>query len=225
MGAFVLITDQGQARPPDCRRPQLAGLWPARDLPNRTAVRYQGGLLLLYAKQVAPVANLVTLSSGDFCAGNGSFVYKGATGKTGLAGIHADFDINSTDADFGIDLDRLHGAFCIVLRKHGRTFAFIDRIGVYKVYRDAGETMFSSSFLDVLETASKRRADIQCVYEYVFQGGTYGDDTLAEDIKLLSPDFLAEPGVSLRAGSWTAYAAPGITHERSNGTPSTSSRL
>ena len=212
MGAFVLITDKAK---PDLETVAASANQSLirQGFAEPTPLRFEHGVLLLYAKQVAPVANLVTLSKGDFCAATGSFVYKSATGKTGLAALHADFDIDSRQGDFGIASDRLHGAFCVVLRKQGRTFAFIDRVGVYKVYRDAGETMFSSSFLAVLETASRRRADIQSVYEYVFQGGTYGDDTLAEDIRLLSADLLAEPGTTLRAGAWSAFGTPEMTRE------------
>ena len=212
MGAFVLITDKAK---PDLETVAASANQSLirQGFAEPTALRFEHGVLLLYAKQVAPIANLVTLSKGDFSAATGSFVYKGATGKTGLAAIHADFDITSKQSDFGIDLDRLHGAFCMVLRKHGRTFAFIDRVGVYKVYRDSSETLLSSSFLAVLESASKRRADRQCVYEYVFQGGTYGDDTLADDIKLVSADRLIEPGVTFTAGKWSALGTPDITHE------------
>lgn len=210
MGAFVLITDKAR---PDMVTVETAARYSLslQGFAEPTELSFGGGKLLLYAKQVAPIANLVALADDGFCAATGSFVYKGSTGKTGLAALHADFEI--TAPDHGIALDRLHGAFCVILRKHGRCFVFIDRIGVYKVYRDDGGSVVSSSFLALLESTSRRRLDVQAAYEYVFQGATYGDDTLAGDIKLLSPDIVCEPGLSLRASTWPAAATPEISRE------------
>jgi hypothetical protein len=212
MGAFVLITDKAGPDPQAVETKARAS-FARQGFAEPNTLRYPGGTLLVYAKQVAPVANLVRLGDDDFCAATGTFHYKGATGKSGLGSLHADFDIASKTGTFGLVADRLHGAFGIILRKDGRTFVFIDRVGVYKVYRDEGGTIFSSSFLAVLETTSRRRADIQAVYEYVFQGATYGGDTLAEDIQLLSPDHLAEPGVGLRFGAWPGYGVPEIARK------------
>lgn len=208
MGAFVLITDAAKPDPGTVEAAMRRSL-AKQGFAEPQTLRPPGATLLLYPKQVAPIANLAAFDNGDFCAATGTFIYKGATGKTGLALLHSDFDVGKPET-YGLAADRLHGAFCIVLRKHGRTFAFVDRVGVYKVYRDDAGTVFSSSFLGVLESAARRRVDTQALYEYVFQGGTYGGDTLAEDIKLLSPDVLCEPGVNPKAGTWPGYGEPEI---------------
>ena len=209
MGAFVLITDKAKPDAASVETKMRESL-SRQGFAEPTALRYPGGIVLVYSKQIAPIANTVTFGADDFCAATGTFHYKGATGKSGLTAIHGDFDIESKAGTFGLETDRLHGAYCIILRKNGRTFVFIDRVGVYKVYRNEDGTVFSSSFLAVLETGSRRRADIQAVYEYVFQGATYGGDTLADNIKLLNSDFVAEPGVALRAGLWPVYGTPEI---------------
>jgi hypothetical protein len=209
VGAFVLVTDKAT---PDF---ETLATGAHRSLLRQgfsepSIVRFSGGTLYVYPKQVAPIVNLLTLENGDFCAATGTFVYKGETGRKGLEAIYANFDIRAATGSHGMDVDRLHGAFCIVLQKDGRTFLFTDRVGVYKVYVDSSATVFSSSFLAVLETASSRRVDVQAVYEYVFQGATYGGDTLADDIKLVDPDFVCEPGVDLRAATRRSFGTPEI---------------
>ena len=198
MGAFVLITDT--AKPdPDTVAAVAHRATMRQGFAEPSVLRFGGGTLYMYPKQVAPVVSLLALEDDEFCAASGTFVYKAATAERGLRAIHADFDIGATNGSYGLDMDRLHGAFCVVLRKRGRTYLFLDRIGVYKVYVNADATLFSSSFLTLLESSSRRRIDIQALYEYVFQGATYGGDTLAEDIKLVDPDFICQPGVALRS--------------------------
>jgi hypothetical protein len=209
MGAFVLITDNAKPDPSMVETKARASL-ARQGFAEPRALRFPGATLLLCPKQVAPITNLAVFGNDDFCAATGTFIYKGETGKAGLEAIYADFDAESQAKTHGLAMDRLHGAFCVMLRKQSRTFAFLDRVGVYKVYRDDGGTMLSSSFLAVLECASRRRVDTQALYEYVFQGGTYGDDTLAKDIKLLSPDVLHELGNRRPAGPWPSYGVPEI---------------
>lgn len=212
MGAFVLITDKATPHPEESAAVAQRSLL-RQGFADPSIVRFRGGTLYVYPKQVAPIVNLVTFENGDFCAATGTFVYKGATGPKGLHAIHADFDIRAATGSHGLDADRLHGAFSIALRKGDRTFLFVDRVGVYKVYVDSNATVFSTSFLTLLETASARRVDIQAAYEYVFQGATYGGDTLADDVKLVDPDFLSEPGVALRAEARRRFDAPAIVRK------------
>jgi hypothetical protein len=208
VGAFVLITDAAKPDPATVEAAARRSL-AKQGFAEPQTLRPPGATLLIYPKQVAPIANLVSFENDEFCAATGTFVYKGATGKTGLALLHGDFDIGKPET-YGLAMNRLHGAFCIVARKQGRTFAFTDRVGVYKVYRDDANSVLSSSFLAMLETVSRRRVDAQALYEYVFQGATYGGDTLAEDVKLLSPEVVCQPGVNPRAGTWRAYGVPEI---------------
>ncbi len=207
MGAFVLITDE--VRP----SPTVAEVAVRKSLTTQgfakpAEIRFPGYVLLIYDKLVAPVGNLASFDRGDYCAATGTFLYKGKTGPDGLKAIYADFDAQATGGKYGLDESRLHGAFCIVLRKADRTWMFIDRIGVYKVYRSSSGSIFSSSFLAILATRQRPRADIQALYEYVLQGATYGDDTLIDDIKLLSADYLCEPGKSIFALERIGFKAP-----------------
>lgn len=158
---------------------------------------------MIYPKLVSPTENLVTFDRGDFCVITGTFFYKGLTGERGITAIYDDFvadvDVRSPVQDHGIDWDRLHGTFSVIVHKAGQLWIFLDRTGLYKVYHDKDRTVFSSSFLLVLKCIPHRRADVQAVYEYIFQGAQYGDDTLIDDIKLLSPDYICEPNAESRA--------------------------
>jgi len=134
--------------------------------------------LYLYNKLVVSVDNHVTQSDSDFCACTGTLLYRGSIGVTALKRFYDDFQPDS------IPLEGLYGAFCVIIRKHARTFLLIDRLGIYKVYRNEKGTLWSSSFLAAAGALERRTVDAQSVYEYVFQGATYGNSTVFKEIRL-----------------------------------------
>ncbi|MGH8501153.1 MAG: hypothetical protein ACREVE_01535 [Gammaproteobacteria bacterium] len=147
--------------------------------------------LYVYPKLIAPSGNVYEARNGDFCCCTGTLLYRGEFGNRALELFYRHFD------PLAPHIENLYGAFCIVIRKSGRTFLFIDRLGIYKVYRDTDGFFWSSSFLAILAGAKCVRINGQAVYEYVFQGATYGDDTVIEQIKQVDCDYIYELGARI----------------------------
>ncbi|MEM7223919.1 MAG: hypothetical protein AAF495_13120 [Pseudomonadota bacterium] len=76
-----------------------------------------------------------------------------------------------------------------------------DAIGVYPVWQARDGQVVSSSFGALLAALGRATVDPQCLYEYVFQGATYGGRSLLREIELLGPeralDAISEPGDSI----------------------------
>ena len=144
--------------------------------------------LYVYSKIVTQNKNIVHLEDNDYCASTGTLIYKSQIGIPALTDCHknhAPGDI--APADF-------YGAFCLITSKQGKTHLQIDPLGIYKVYKDSTDTIWSSSFLGVASALSSNIINTQSVYEYVFQGATYGDETLFEAISLLEANKTYEIG-------------------------------
>ncbi len=163
--------------------------------------------LRLYNKLIAPSENHVDLPNGDFCACTGTLIYNGVTGKAALENLYRYFD------PLNIDISNLYGAFCLIVRKNGRTFIFIDRLGIYKVYKDTEGVVWSSSFLSVLATQSRRKIEKQSVYEYVFQGATYGNKTIFSSIELVDCDSIYEVSESVTTTEMPGKLVGSINNE------------
>jgi hypothetical protein len=114
-----------------------------------------------------------------FAFATGTFFYRGRFGAKGLAAAFADWDAGRFDSG------ALNGSFALGLGAGGRMSLLIDRVGVYKVFRAADDAVLSSSFLAVAAASPARTADVQGVYEYVFNGATTGEHTPLREVRLL----------------------------------------
>ncbi|MFQ5535029.1 MAG: hypothetical protein ACE5EM_09450 [Sphingomonadales bacterium] len=162
--------------------------------------------LLLFPKQVAPVANYYDGGENEFCAATGTFIYKGQIGTPALKAFHADFD------PARIPLGGMYGAFCVIVAKAGRLHLFTDRLGVYKVYVDSDRRMFSSSFLGLAGALRRRVIEPRAVYEYVFQGATYGQATVLQGIEQADCDQVYHIGKRLTCSGAPRALPVGFEH-------------
>ena len=163
--------------------------------------------LFLYAKQIAGEKQLARFDNGDFCACTGTLIYAGETGVAALRLLYRDFSVDQQCAG------KLYGAFCVILRKDGESFLFIDRLGVYDVFRGQDETVWSSSFLAVLSSLQESSINSQALYEYVFQGATYGYETVIREIGLADPDWLYRFSEHVEALETGSRLTPVISEE------------
>lgn len=195
MGAFFLLrhapgVDVDARRAVLCAALERQGFRPPRrvDLPE--------GEIHLYPTLAsgAPVA-MVESPDGVGLA-TGTFLYRGAAGSDALRRFLADFVWPD------VPWDEVCGQFCLLVRTRGRLHLLTDRLGLYKVYRNADASVLSSSFLALTAATPRRTIDPQHVYEYVFQGATFGRGTVFREIEILDPDAVhtvASSGVSARA--------------------------
>jgi asparagine synthase (glutamine-hydrolysing) len=122
---------------------------------------------------------------GDgFCAALGTFIYQGSTGKDAARKVYCDFDGSHIPYTDSI------GSYCILVYKHSSLFLWIDQLGLYKAFLSRSRIRWASSFLAVLANDGERSIDEQSLYEYVFQGTTYGNKTVARGVTLAEPGTL-----------------------------------
>lgn len=208
MGAFFLVRKApGQSVAPVVGRVMSQFAEQGFGAPKLMADdRYE---LRVYPKLVTAGENVFEADNGDFCCCTGTLLYQGLVGDEALARLYSEFD------PANVRLEALYGAFFAIVRKSGRTFAFVDRLGIYKVYRDSEDIVWSSSFLAVLTSLPSARVHDHALYEYVLQGATYGERTVIKEIEELPCDSLYEVGKSI-----TRTPMPGglyesfIDHER-----------
>lgn len=180
MGAFFVLRDgAGPQRRQDAlaqlrghfRRCGFAAPWEAKTRHCHVAV---------YPKLNSGTPQVHAVDSANFAFATGTLVYKGKAGRDALAQIWAD------NAAGRLERDRLRGAYALGLCVDDRLRLAIDALGTFKAYHDPDWTTASSAFLAVLGGREERpRPDRQGIYEYVFQGATYGGRTLVEGIRLI----------------------------------------
>lgn len=183
MGAFFMKRD-GPGEEPGTLSREISDLFARQGFGRPEVVSNGTYSLFLYAKQVSGDVQLARFDNGDFCACSGTLIYAGETGGNALRLLYRDFCIDRQC------VDKLYGAFCVILRKGGESYLFIDRLGVYDVFRDQDEGVWSSSFLSVLTSLKESNINSQALYEYVFQGATYGYETVIREIGLADPERL-----------------------------------
>jgi len=141
--------------------------------------------------------------SHDFCAVVGTLVYDGLSGQAAARALFRDFD--GRHAPYA----KARGSYAVIACREGEWSLWTDQLGSYKVYADADTGAWSSSLLSLLDASPRRRLDTQGVYEYAFQGATYGDATVVDGIRLLPANGLYRPlARSFEAGPpwWSAAA-------------------
>lgn len=187
MGAFVLVR-RCATEQVNYRLSEIKSTMTEQGFANPQHLRLSDYDLFLYDKQVTRNKNYLEFDNGDFCAATGTLIHKADLGACALTALYSGFDPKGDPTENSI------GAYCVIIRKFSQTFLFIDRLGIYKVYGDKDETIWSSSFLAVLSALDNRTIDVQSIYEYVFTGATYGNDTVIQEIKLLDCGILVEIG-------------------------------
>ena len=169
---FFLLADENAATPPDA-------WWEAHARAGFDQyVSLQAGRwrLLLGAKLDKTGPHHVRRGP-DFAACTGIFFYQGRRLERGLERLLEDFDGRR------FPWPECRGHYAVILYKGGRLWLASDELGACKIYRDLAGTRFSSSFSALRATVDETVPDVQGIYEYVFNGATFGDKTLIRQVK------------------------------------------
>jgi hypothetical protein len=194
MGAFTLFLDRHHAGYRDVEKCQQESM-AAQGFAVPRKLEAGRSVLFVYPKQVVATDNVCTFPGNDFVAVCGTFFYRGRTGREGLGQIYRDFVPPAPEAEVLRSEplpEPIHGTYACVVFKAGQLYVFTDRIGFYKVYRSSNDQVLSSSFLATTACAPNPMLNAQCVFEYVFQGATYGGETAIEGVSLLDADAMIE---------------------------------
>lgn len=179
MGAFYLTRKETAGTDASTRADDRIRTWFEREGFRTPIIRDAGPWrLYLFPKIVSPTENIFVDTNDDFCAATGTLLYRNTTGRAALKAILADH------RGAGIDWTEAFGQYAVILWAGGKLELIGDPMGTYPVWYDDASTAISSSFLAVANAAENLSVDPQCVYEYVFQGTTYGDRTLFREIRL-----------------------------------------
>jgi asparagine synthase (glutamine-hydrolysing) len=185
MGAFFLVRRNGQA---DYERvlESLSGAFAGQGFNAPENISTPALDIYLYTKQntkeTAPVHQLFYRDPQNFALLVGTALYRGRHGSAAAKALFEHFSFETPD------WREFSGDFCAIVCRDGAIRLFSDRLGIYKVYRESTDTVFSSSFLAMLETVRNPAIDSQSVYEYVFQVATYGNKTGMSAIELIDSD-------------------------------------
>ncbi|MCP5366095.1 MAG: hypothetical protein H6907_18225 [Hyphomicrobiales bacterium] len=172
MGAFFLVEGGGGAEA------ALAKILAEQEFTDPTVLAVGPRRLYLYPKRNAAAPSLHRVDDRNFCAATGTLLYRSKLGSAALAALFADV----TGA--GIDPDELFGCFCLLVCVDGELRVYVDGLGIYPVWHDAGHGVLSSSFPAVAAAQPRLTVDPQCVYEYLFQGATYGWRTVFDQVSV-----------------------------------------
>ncbi|MBN1268725.1 MAG: hypothetical protein JXB04_03995 [Kiritimatiellae bacterium] len=153
-----------------------------RGLAPSHSIRRPGFRLDLFALPGGTLPIAGDPAAGDFAVACGTFLYKGLWGAAALAAALADHR-QGRDLEPG-----LAGAFALLIASGDRLLLLTDRLGYYRVYSDARQTRFSSSYLALLEGEAGTALSPQELYEYVFYGFFFHARTLHEGVRIVDPD-------------------------------------
>lgn len=178
MGAFAIVRKGARADERLARMEEALGKRGFGPFRRLDLVQHS---VILAEKLVSPNPNIHE-AGGDFVAAVGTLFYDGRHGRQALAKLLADARAGA------IDERKLLGAYAVIIGLGGRLGLFIDALGNYKVYRSDDGEIWSNSLLACIAALDQPRFDVQAVYEYVFQGATYGGASLIDGISIIGPD-------------------------------------
>jgi asparagine synthase (glutamine-hydrolysing) len=136
--------------------------------------------LITFSKRSFENKNFFLFDNEDFIASTGTPVYKKLSGNNAASELYNNFK-GTTSLDFR----DFQGHFCYIIYFDKKVFIFNDFNGLYHIYRDTNYNIFSNSFLAVTNSLKKKNISHQGLYEYIFYGATYGNDTLINEVKIL----------------------------------------
>lgn len=196
MGAFFLVRRTNKAVP-DPRHNNLKTVFQEQQWAAPITLSAGGCDLCLYPKRSGSPVSLHIVDQANFCAATGTLIYKKNHGAAAVELFWQDRTAKR------VDWAQLYGHYCLIIAEQDCLSILTDRLGTYPVFHDDRHQVMSSRFLDILACGESPEIDPQAVYEYVFQGATYGNDTVIRGITRLD----GSQQVNYRAGHEPAATA------------------
>jgi asparagine synthase (glutamine-hydrolysing) len=134
---------------------------------------------MLFDNQSGDIPRFFKAANGDFIAVLGSLLFDGAPAPACLERLLISFDPDT------FSWKGLLGTHVILIYKNGRLNVLGDGLGASKVYTNEDNSVWSNSFLAMLEVTTPKSFDKQACYEYVINGSVFGQRTLVDGIKAL----------------------------------------
>jgi asparagine synthase (glutamine-hydrolysing) len=176
MGEFALLRGTGPEA--DRAAVELDDLFARQGFRDRRTLRMAGWTLVLCRKIQDLQDNLLIIDPGNVAFATGTFIYRGAIGPAALGRYRE-------DASRGcVEWEEASGCYFVAIAAQGRLSAHLDPLGSYKVFSASDGSFHSSSLLAAARLAKSRTLDPQGVYQYVFEGATFGSRTIFNEVQL-----------------------------------------
>ena len=175
MGAFLILQEQRLSEP---RKQAALTALSRAGFSNPLILTCADKTIYLYDKLVSPVPRLYEHGNGDFCFSVGTLFYDGCYG------LDASEKLFKTFSPARIDPTLFDGSFTVVLSRGGKLYIFGDPLGTYRLFHSEDHTVWGSSFVAAASAMNSLKPNPQGLYEYVFQGATYGNDTPFHEIRM-----------------------------------------
>ncbi len=135
--------------------------------------------LYLYRKRDGHGGLYLATGNDGFACLVGQLVYRGLGGEEALRHYCSDLAQNR------VDHERTIGQFALILKdRHGLRLR-TDRFGFFQVYVNEAANIASSSFWSLLELSPRLSVDAEGVYEYAWNGATFGGKSFVKEIRRL----------------------------------------
>lgn len=143
-------------------------------------------IVFVFEKIYVATENILQLQldNGDFVVATGLLIYKRKTGRAALQLLYNEFDVEKSN------FTELHGHYGVLLQRKGELYAFNDYNGTYLLYRNDANTILSTSFLVAIRAVPNRTISDQELYEYLSEGGMYGDRTCIREVARLNSEHI-----------------------------------
>jgi hypothetical protein len=178
MGAFFIAADAIASR---CGE-KLDAAHRAAGFQLARKVVVGGHVLFLYRKLDGEGGLSVDAADGSLACLAGQLVYRGACGEEGLKLYCADL---ARDA---VDRDRVIGQHALLLCRDSSLRIATDAMGFFQVYVNVEAGVASSSFWAMLELLPTITLEPAGIYEYAWNGATFGGKTFIQEIRRLPAD-------------------------------------
>jgi hypothetical protein len=142
-------------------------------------LRAGGFLLYLYRKLDGEGGLFIETGADSFACLVGQLLYRGESGEEALRRYCADLALGR------LDNERTIGQYALILKDGQGLRLFADSLGFYQLYVDEVAGLAASSFWALLELLPKVTVEAAGVYEYAWNGATFGGRTFVQEIRRL----------------------------------------
>lgn len=160
--------------------------------------------LYLYRKLDGEGGLYAETGTQNFVCLVGQLLYRGEDGITALRRYCADLAAGS------LDRERIVGQFAAIVKDELGLRLVTDPYGFFHVYLNEVAGIASSSFWALLELLPKITVDAAGVYEYAWNGTTFGDKTFVKEIRRLPAHTRIKFGGGIILESTAMPAPPAI---------------
>lgn len=206
MGAFFIASRSSSAK-----WPALDAAHQARGFALARRIDIGSHTLFLYRKLDGEGGLCVEAADGGFACLTGLLLYRGFIGEKALRRYCSDLERNA------VDQSRVIGHFALIRCRERRVQIAADAMGFYQIYVDTDAGLVSSSFWSMLELSERICIDPAGVYQYAWNGATFGGRTFVKEIRRLPADAEVVVDVDMTIRRRTRVAAELETETRSFG--------